>query len=72
MAAGAELDRDLPCFFLPLGNKGASGSLDLKREVRVPVFDGAVAQVVDTGSMDMTAKDQFSIMRRRLPAIKLT
>ena len=50
MAAGADFDRGLPRFFLPLGNKGASGSLE--RELRVPVFYGAI----DTGGMDMTVK----------------
>ena len=59
MAAGAELDRGLPRFLLRLGSIGTSGSLDLEQEVRVPVFDGAVARVVDTGGVDMTAKDQF-------------
>ena len=50
MVAGADFYQGLLCFFLPLGSKGASGSIE--QELRVPVFDGAI----DTDSMDMTAK----------------
>ena len=59
MVAGADFDQGLPCFFLPLSSKGTSECLE--RELRVPVFDGAI----DTGGVHvettakLEVKDQF-------------